>query len=334
MTRLETPIEDILGTKYYTYQLMATNYNPALNGTITIICAVSNDYNAEQPSSVILYQNDVEIGSGTLQTTGTYKDHYTWTITCDTPGLQIFRVKDTSIEVYVENKVTAIGSSSTHAQYPSAKAVYDLKQSVEIEEYDDLNDYTEVGMYYCPYSTVATTLTNCPITNAFSLFVEKSSGYENACTQTLTGFDGTRIKRFSRFIQTVNGTFQNSGWQPLYEDTGWKDVTYSSGYSAYSSSEAVRYRRIGKVVHLEGAFKNTNALTSSNTEVKFASISDSTCRPSKTQITLQQGSGANKFSLVIATNGDLKWVRYGTTVTNTSISSGSWFNCFATWFVD
>ena len=105
MTRLETPIKDILGTKYYTYQLMATNYNPALNGTITIVCAVSNDYNAEQPSSVILYQNDVEIGSGTLQTTGTYKDHYTWTITCDTPGLQIFRVKDTSVEVYVENEL-------------------------------------------------------------------------------------------------------------------------------------------------------------------------------------------------------------------------------------
>ena len=101
MTRLETPIKDILGTKYYTYQLMTTNYNPALNGTITIVCAVSNDYNAEQPSSVILYQNDVEIGAGTLQTTGTYKDHYTWTITCDTPGLQIFRVKDASIEVYV-----------------------------------------------------------------------------------------------------------------------------------------------------------------------------------------------------------------------------------------
>ena len=105
MTRLETPIKDILGTKYYTYQLRATNYNPALNGTITIVCAVSNDYNAEQPSSVILYQNDVEIGSGTLQTSGTFKDHYTWTITCDTPGLQIFRVKDTSIAVYVENEL-------------------------------------------------------------------------------------------------------------------------------------------------------------------------------------------------------------------------------------
>lgn len=206
--------------------------------------------------------------------------------------------------------------------------------SKEISENDDLNNYTEIGFYYSPTSSVSSTLSNCPITNAFSLFVEKSSEYENACTQTLTGFDGTRIKKFSRFIQTVNGTFQNSGWQPLYEDTGWKDVTYSSGYSAYSSNDAVRYRRIGKVVHLEGAFKNANALTSSNTEVKFASISDSTCRPSKIQITLQQGSGANKFMLSINPNGDLKWARYGTTVTNTSISSGSWFNCVATWFVD
>ena len=81
-----------------------------------------------------------------------------------------------------------------------------------ISENENLNNYTEVGMYYCPTASVATTLTKCPVTNAFSLFVEKTSGYENACTQTITSYDGSVMMKYVRVIQTYEGTFQDSGW--------------------------------------------------------------------------------------------------------------------------
>jgi hypothetical protein len=203
-----------------------------------------------------------------------------------------------------------------------------------ITENEDLDDYTEVGMYYCPYSTVATTLTNCPVTNAFSLFVEKSSGYENACTQLITSYDGTRIKKFSRFIQTVDGTFQDSGWQPLYEDTGWQDVTFKSGFSHYSDSNdyRVRYRRIGKIVELRGSVRNTNKLTA-NTDYVMATITDTTCRPDGWVTYVQQGSGMNKLLITIRSDGQIVVNRYGTTAYS-DIPSGTWINVHTTFLVD
>ena len=85
-----------------------------------------------------------------------------------------------------------------------------------ISENEDLNDYTEVGMYYCPTGSVATTLTNCPVSNAFSLFVERFSEYENATKQTLTTFDGTNHSTYTRTFQIFNG------WQRLqYGDWKW-----------------------------------------------------------------------------------------------------------------
>ena len=243
---------------------------------------------------------------------------------------QLMTVKEDKL-----NKVTTLSSNSTHTQYPSAKAVYDKFQPKLINANDDLNDYTEVGMYYCPYGTVATTLTNCPVTNAFSLFVEKSSGYENACTQFITSYDGTRIKKFSRFIQTVDGTFQNSGWQPIYEDTGWQDVSLKSGFTHYDSSAHCRYRRFGKVVELRGAVKNTNAILSTdlNVSATVGNISITSCRPSSALQFVQQGSGMNRFVLQVSTNGDLTVSRYGTT-SPIQCGSGSWLNLYATWLVD
>ena len=285
MTRLETPIKDILGTKYYTYQLMATNYNPALNGTITIVCAVSNDYNAEQPSSVILYQNDVEIGSGTLQTTGTYKDHYTWTITCDTPGLQVFRVKDASIEVYVENKVTAIDSSSTDAQYPSAKAVYDFKQPVAIPENDDLNNYNETGIYKCIGSDIAATLSNSPVTVAFGLYVENNGTYDGTgVVQILKEY--SKPREWRRTFYTDNSTFNTSGWK------GW-------AYSEEIPNGGNLNNYIIPGTYYQGANNNTTNISNlpSNNHIAFCLLVE------------EMGGNAKKQTLTFQQNDNKTYVR-------------------------
>ena len=203
-----------------------------------------------------------------------------------------------------------------------------------ISQNEDLNDYTEVGMYYSPTGTVSSTLSNCPVTNAFALFVEKGGSYENACTQTITTWNGTHMRKFIRYMQTYQGTFENSGWQILYEDTGWKEVTFKSGFSHYSNSNnyKVRYRRVGKVVELRGSVKNTNQLTA-NTDYVMATITDTTCRPDGWINYVQQGSGINRLLITINNNGEILVNRYGTT-SYSAIPSGSWINVHTTFLVD
>lgn len=212
-----------------------------------------------------------------------------------------------------------------------------ISEPQQIPSNADLNDYTTVGFYYCHNNATSQTLSHNPTSNAFSLLVEKN-GVGDGVKQTYTTYN-TNHRTYVRTMYTDDWTDPSNptniwgSWYLYFEDTGWKTVSFSSGYSNYSGYNT-RYRRIGKVVHLQGAFTNSNALTSSNTDVQWGSISDTSCRPPNQQLFLQQGSGANKYVLGIGTDGKLTWARYGTTAVNTSISSGSWFTCYATWFID
>ena len=134
MTTKKIKTSDILGDNYYIYELSSSNYTPALNGTITITCTVTNVY--EDPisnKSITLYKNGTSVSTQTTNSSGVA----TWSITCSTAGLQIFSIKDTNIEVFVDNKedtsnkVTSLSSSSTDTQYPSAKCVYDTVDIVD-----------------------------------------------------------------------------------------------------------------------------------------------------------------------------------------------------------
>ena len=199
---------------------------------------------------------------------------------------------------------------------------------------DDLNDYVEAGFYYSPTGTVSQTLSNCPVTNAFALFVEKSSGYENACTQTITAYNGTRMMKFSRFIQTINGTLQNSGWQPLYDDTGFTtvNVTHRS-FGLYTSGSPMTVRRIGNMVQFNGIVKNTSAITLKATEVTIATI-PSEYRPSYDVYSIMQGSATNIFLLHITSAGNVRLSRYRANTTSySSISSGAWFPMHITYMI-
>ena len=209
--------------------------------------------------------------------------------------------------------------------------------------YQDLNDYNHTGFYACYLSsTDFQTVQNCPVTGGFSLLVEENRTFNNSgYKQTLTTWG--RNGKPQVYIRTYvyDDVFSNpaqtitSGWQLWYEDTGWQDVTFSSGYSNYyTSSDKVQYRRIGKIVHIQGIFKNTSAVTPGQTQVKFATISDTSCRPSTTQYQLQQASGANKFLLSVHPDGSLKWERHGTTTTTQQVGSGSWNHCNITYMVD
>lgn len=100
MTTKKIKTSDILGDNYYIYELTSSNYTPALNDTITITCTMKDVYGtAASGKSITLYQNGTNKGAQTTNSSGVA----TWSITCSIAGLQKFNIKDTSIEVLVDN---------------------------------------------------------------------------------------------------------------------------------------------------------------------------------------------------------------------------------------
>lgn len=224
-------------------------------------------------------------------------------------------------------------------QYQSLKTKLEtiVKKAISpklINANDDLNDYRETGMYYCDLShNDILTISNCPVSDGFTLFVQENHCYNEGVKQVLTHHQSSAT--YIRVIYTdYNDDFYSSGWKPLWEDTGWKEVTFKSGFSHYNTSDnyRARYRRVGKVVELRGSIKNTNQLTA-NTDYVMATISDTTCRPDGWITYVQQGSGINKLLITINSNGEIIVNRYGTTAYS-AIPSGTWINIHTTFLVD
>lgn len=111
MTKKKIKTSDILGDNYYIYELTSSNYTPALNDTITITCTMKDVYGtAASGKSITLYQNGTSKGTQTTNNNGVA----TWSVTCSTAGLQKFNIKDTSIELFVDNKSDI---DHTHSNY-------------------------------------------------------------------------------------------------------------------------------------------------------------------------------------------------------------------------
>lgn len=113
MAKKKIKVSDILGDNYYVYELTSSNYTPALNGAITITCTMKDVYGtAASGKSITLYQNGTSKGAKTTDSSGVV----TWSITCSSAGLQKFNIKDTSIEVFVDDKAV---SSHQHGNITS-----------------------------------------------------------------------------------------------------------------------------------------------------------------------------------------------------------------------
>lgn len=104
--------------------------------------------------------------------------------------------------------------------------------SKNIGENENLNDYTDSGMYHCNLSVVASTISNKPIDNtAFSLIVEKSAYVK----QTFTAYTITNPRTFIRTSHVNDGTPVWGSWYeiPLNSPSQWvsqKVGTYGTLY--------------------------------------------------------------------------------------------------------
>lgn len=144
--------------------------------------------------------------------------------------------------------------------------------------------------------------------------------------EALAAYQG---KLLSDRINTVSSAVLDSGWKELSIDT-------SNGFSHYSTSQKVQYRKIGKIVQMRGAVRNNwNARQTDNDGWSIAkTFLPSDFRPNRGIHQLNQASSKNTHLLTIGSDGNVcVGARYGNSTNNIDIPKDAWLNCYITYFV-
>lgn len=108
---------------------------------------------------------------------------------------------------------TPINSSNLNLLQENVETSINTKinKSIPIPENANLNDYTTEGFYHCASSSIASTMINIPLSDAFSLLVEKHAGVK----QTFTVFYPSKPLTYVR--NCYDGVWGD--WNPLYIET-------------------------------------------------------------------------------------------------------------------
>lgn len=118
-----------------------------------------------------------------------------------------------------------------------------------------------------------------------------------------------------------------SGIKTGIADSGWIEATLGSNFNLYSSSEPVRYRKIGNIVNIVGTVSPKSALTiNADNRFTIMTLPDG-FRPKQIVSQICQGSTQYIWLLQIsATSGDVRLGRYRMTNASsyTNCPSGAW----------
>lgn len=122
--------------------------------------------------------------------------------------------------------------------------------------------------------------------------------------------------------------------KPKLADTGWIDLEFSKSFENYGTkaNNNPKYRKIGKVVILQGVATPVEKTPDDTTQLELFTIPEE-IRPSKVFYQLCQGTGVNKWLLTINTNGMVAFSRYGTTDL-VSANPGNWLPFNIVYFID
>lgn len=200
---------------------------------------------------------------------------------------------------------------------------------------ENLNDIVQPGYYHQNTDASAQTGSNYPVKNAGMLYVTNASASDTIPAQW--GFAYQYYHSYADNTLWIRRWYNTSwsSWSCLNRDSGWVDCSYASGFTRYSTSQAgLQVRKIGNIVHLRGAVKRVGSITPSG-KVIIGTMPSGYAPTSYWETFVCHGSGANKFLLVIDTNGTIGIERYtDSTSANETITDGAWLNCYATWFIN
>lgn len=111
----------------------------------------------------------------------------------------------------------------------------------------------------------------------------------------------------------------------------------NSNFEPYASDTAPILKKFGNVREFTACIKNKDVWDSS-TEVTICNVGSSNA-PDQRIVIVEQGSGNNKFIMLVEPNGQIKISRYegaaGSTNWSyqTSVAAGAWLNLHATWII-
>ena len=134
-------------------------------------------------------------------------------------------------------------------------------------------------------------------------------------------------------------TLQKELEKQKVKDTGWITVnTFFNGCTHYGESSKVRVRQYGNVVSIIGTIGNSKVLSTKSTGkglpvVEMFKLPDEIEVPMENIRFVQQGSGLNRFSLVINYNDrTVNIERYGTTSV-IDVPVNQWLNVTCSYMV-
>lgn len=154
--------------------------------------------------------------------------------------------------------------ASTTGDASNNLMVYSLCPGVQIQENANLNDYVTPGSYACKNGTIAGTLSNCPVSSSFSLFVCKTAGTDSTYSdrlQYILRYTGQCYRRKG----STNGDWDD--WIELkFTDTTYSNMTGATDSDA-GSSGLVPAPAIGdnaKFLSGDGTWKNVDLSSCEN----------------------------------------------------------------------
>lgn len=96
------------------------------------------------------------------------------------------------------------------------------------------------------------------------------------------------------------------------KDSGWQTATLTNAFELYSATaNPVQYRKVGKIVYVEGAVKPAGDVSGSGDTYTIFTL-PSGYRPANNKYFLCQGSTKNTWLCTVGSNGNVTFSRYGT----------------------
>ena len=119
--------------------------------------------------------------------------------------------------------------------------------------------------------------------------------------------------------------------QPYIYDSDWLYPTLEE-FSNYGDSQSVKYRKVGKLVTIQGIVKS-NATILAGGSGNIFTLPDG-YKPSSTIYKLCQGSYSNHWLLTVSSNGSVTLNRYSKGGTYVDLSTDAWLPFYCTFMID